>query len=329
MGAEHEVSISSADALYGQLSELNCAIVPIYIERDGTWFSGRAGLAPAELCKAENKGREVYPIKRNGFTYIERCGELIKIAAAIPVLHGDFGEDGCVQGALLTAGIPFVGCGVGCGALCADKSASKLIAESLGIRTVESLTVYGDVGEAMARIKATLRYPVFIKPTSLGSSLGAAYAESDAELKAALTVALSLSRCVLAESFIKGARELECAFFEHKGKRYFTKVGEIRHNGRFYGYGEKYSSSETELILPSLSRDIEERVRRASEHFTERVGCRHLSRIDFFLGGDGELYFNEINTMPGLTSASMFPFLVKSCGFSLGEIFADFIESVC
>ena len=379
MGAEHKVSVMSAEALFGELSELDYRIIPIYIEKSGAWLASRdRNLSPIGLCRtvseACDKGSnradgkscdknfcradgkscdksfcradgggfgygssltdggicEVFPTRRSGGACIEICGELTKIDAAIPALHGDFGEDGCVQGALLTVGIPFVGCDVGCGALCADKSVSKLIAESLGIKTVDSLTVYGDRCEAMKRIKAALPYPVFIKPTDLGSSLGASCAECDEELAGALKAALSLSRCALAEKFVKGARELECAFFEHKGKQYFTNVGEIRHSGRFYGYGEKYESSATELALPTdLSRSVTERIRSAAEHLVTRLGCRHLSRLDFFLGEDGELYFNEINTMPGLTSASMFPYLARTEGFSLRELFSDFIEQIC
>ena len=345
IGAEHEVSVMSADALFSELSGLGYKIIPAYIDKRGEWYTSQKTAATPmqiylsfkrESSKAvESQGEassndlpktQKISLRRGG---IFMGGAFRKIYCAIPALHGDFGEDGYVQGALLTVGIPFVGCDVGCGATCADKSVCKLVADSLGIKTAESLTIIANEKNAKARILDKLTFPIFIKPTSLGSSLGAACADNEEELDRALTAAFSLSRCVLVERFIKGARELECAFFEHKSKQHFTMIGEIRHSGRFYGYDEKYSSKATELLVPrDLSEDVECRIQSAARLLASRLGLRHLSRLDFFLSESGEVYFNEINTMPGLTAASMFPFLLRCEGFSLGEIFSGFIESV-
>ena len=328
-GAEHNISIESAEALYSEL--LSAGIKPrsVYIDKSGGWFIGKRSDSPKDLSSPHAKKREVYPVRRYGKGGLLSGARFIRASAAIPVLHGNLGEDGTVAGALKIAGIPFVGCGVTPSAVCSDKALTKRIADTLGIPTVPSVTLKKDgVLTAKERILGALLFPIFIKPTNLGSSLGASVARNERELENALECAFSLSDCVLAESFIEGVRELECAYFEHKGKQYFTNIGEIHHGGSFYGYDEKYSSRQTEIALADIDAELSERIREYSRALVCALGIRQLSRIDFFLSSDGKLYFNEINTMPGLTAASMFPFLVRDTGFSVGEIFLGLLREL-
>lgn len=342
-GEEHSVSVESAEALFRELSAVGILPLSVYIAKSGGWFIGESAASPKRLSSRYAKRREVYPIRRYGKGGLLAGSRFIRVNAAIPVLHGNLGEDGVIAGALRAAGIRFVGCGVRAGAICADKALTKHVASSLGIPTVESVTVWR---EQDAKQRASLiierlygqnshlatsqgsygdGVALFVKPTDLGSSVGARAVRSRAELEDALDAAFLYSDCVLVERFIEGARELECAYFEYKGKQYFTRIGEIHHSGEFYGYDEKYSSSDTEIAVAELPDSISERVTDYSRALVEALGIRQISRIDFFLDSCGKLYFNEINTMPGLTSASMLPFLIGDEGFCVGEIFADLI----
>jgi D-alanine-D-alanine ligase len=168
------------------------------------------------------------------------------------------------------------------------------------------------------------------KPSRLGSSVGASIATNRPQLLRAIDTALSLGGgFAVIEEYLEGARELECAFFELKGKQYFTNIGEIRCKNGFYDYDNKYSSeSQASLFTKSdIPDNISDRIHEYSSKLVSSIGCRDLSRVDFFLSKDGKLYFNEINTMPGLTAVSMFPRLVRDFGFSLSELFIGFIDS--
>ena len=359
-GAEHNISIESAEALYSELSSVGIKPRSVYIDKSGGWFIGKRSDSPKDLSSPHAKRREVYPVRRYGKGGLLSGARFIRASTAIPVLHGNLGEDGTVAGALKISGIPFVGCGVTPSAVCADKALTKRIADTLGIPTVPSVTLKkegvltakerilgallfpteektgefclqnsaGAVSVSKDKQKMRLLFPIFVKPTNLGSSLGASVARNECELADALERAFSLSDCVLAESFIEGVRELECAYFEHKGKQYFTNIGEIHHGGSFYGYDEKYSSRQTKIALADIDAELSERIREYSRALVCALGIRQLSRIDFFLSSDGKLYFNEINTMPGLTAASMFPFLVRDTGFSVGEIFLGLLREL-
>ena len=328
-GAEHNVSTESAESLYGELLAVGIKPRSVYIDSTGGWFIGKHSDSPKALSSPHAKRRAVYPARRYGKGGLLSGKRFIPASAAIPVLHGNLGEDGTVAGALKISGIPFVGCGVTPSAICADKALTKRIADTLGIPTVPSVTIKReDIGTASERVQSALLFPVFVKPTDLGSSLGASVARNECELADALECALSLSDCVLVERFIEGVRELECAYFEYKGKQYFTNIGEIHHGGSFYGYDEKYSSRQTKIALADIDTELSERIHEYSRALVDTLGISQLSRIDFFLSSDGELYFNEINTMPGLTAASMLPFLIRDSGLSVGEVFGDFLFSL-
>lgn len=333
VGCEREISVKSAEGLYEAIKKADERIFPTFIDPNGNWFLAKdEGTSPVKLAKEpEAFGEAVYPGRignRGGF--LANRG-FISIRAAIPILHGDFGEDGRIQGALDTAGIPFVGCSAETSAICRNKAILKAILKSHGIPMLDWLLIpkAESIDTAKDLAEAALGYPVFVKPTSLGSSIGAGPAHDREELKERLRCARAVSDSVMIERCLVGKRELECAFFEYKGKRYFTNPGEIRYNTEFYDYESKYVLSDTEIkAVADVGRGICDRIRDISERIADIVGLCHFARIDFFLSYTGEVYFNEINTIPGLTAASLFPLMARGAGVDLGEIFLDLSKSV-
>lgn len=328
VGFEREISVKSAEGLYEAIKGAGAEIYPTFIDPNGNWFLAKDGsVSPTALAKDPGALGEAVYLKRigqeGGFATEQ---EFIKIGASIPILHGDFGEDGRIQGALDTAGIPFVGCSVEASAICRSKSILKSILKSHGIPMLDWIEVpkAQSIDTAVTRAEAALGYPVFVKPTSLGSSIGAGPAHNREELKERLKSARAVSDTIMIERCLVGKRELECAFFEYKGKRYFTNPGEIRYNTEFYDYESKYVLSDTEIeAVAEADESFRDEVRDISGKIADIVGLRHFARIDFFLSFTGDIYFNEINTIPGLTAASLFPLMVKSAGVDLGELFLD------
>ena len=328
IGCEREISVKRAEGLYGAIRSSGENIFPAFIDPNGSWLLAKdENISPASLANdPEALADKVYPIrigKEGGFS---TGGNFIKIGVAIPILHGDFGEDGRIQGALDTVGIPYVGCSVETSAVCRNKSILKSILKSHGIPMLDWVMIpKGDsLDTAISRAESALGYPMFVKPTSLGSSIGAGPARERSELRQRLESARAVSDNVMIERCLVEKRELECAFFEYKGKRYFTNSGEIRYNSEFYDYESKYVLTDTEVMqVADVGQVIRDRIRDISAMIADVVGLRHFARIDFFLSHAGEVYFNEINTIPGLTSASLFPLMAKGAGVDLGELFLD------
>ena len=314
-GAEHEVSLAGAEYVLGVIDKSRYIPYPVLITREGKWL-------------AEGDPERVVTLAVGGRALCE--GEkTIPIRAAFPLLHGDMGEDGKIQGLLDCAGIPYVGCGVVAGAVASDKILTKDIARALGIPTVSGIAITGAVSTEAARRRAEkeVGYPMFIKPSGLGSSIGAhavyAMEEFDRALRSA--VALGEGR-VLIEELIEDKRELECAYLGYSGGELFTHPGEIISHG-FYDYDEKYGkeSRTSTRVRAELSDKLCERVREYSGALVTRLGIRQISRIDFFLSG-GELLFNEINTMPGFTASSLYPAMIAAAGISPTELVTELIE---
>ena len=332
VGYEREISVKSAERLYREMKEAGAEIFPTFISPLGEWFLAKdEKTSPQALAKdPEALGERVY-LKRIG----DQGGfatdrEFIKIGASIPILHGDFGEDGRIQGALDTVGIPYVGCPLETSAVCRNKAILKSVLKCHGIPMLDWVVIpkTDSIEAAVLRTEATLGYPMFVKPTSLGSSIGAGPACERKELIQRIDCARAVADGIIIERYLAKRRELECAFFEYKGKEYFTKPGEIRYNSEFYDYESKYITGEAN-ILPQAEVDkgISDAVRSLSKRIREVVGLRHFSRIDFFLTDDGEVYFNEINTIPGLTEASLFPLMARGAGVDLAELFLDLSRS--
>ena len=249
----------------------------------------------------------------------------VKLDLVFPVLHGLHGEDGTIQGLLELAKIPYVGCGVLASAVGMDKLYTKIIVNNLGIRQADYEPVMSeqlaDMDAVTARIEAHFAYPVFIKPSNAGSSKGVSKAENREELEAGLKEAAKHDRKILVEETIIG-REIECAVFGGgKEEVKASGVGEILAAADFYDFDAKYYNAESKTVTdPELPGKATEEVRKAAVAIFRAVDGYGLSRVDFFVKEDGEVVFNEINTMPGFTAISMYPMLWEARGVNKEEL---------
>lgn len=352
-GYERDVSIKGADNLFSLIPCEKYEKIPIFIDRDGRFLmSDDVGTVPLKMARGEVSVREVYPAYFSGRGGLAHEGGFVPVDAAFPLLHGNFGEDGVVQGALECARIAYVGCDTLGSAIARDKMLVKTVAKALGIPTARGvLCRRGEENEAIREVENEFSYPVFVKPARLGSSLGASVAENRDALLLALDKALALSSRAIVEEYIDIEKELECAYFAAKGKELFTNLGEICACG-FYDYDKKYGkirNSKLEIRneenedspqkfethnecapeirdFSNVGEEIESTAREYARRLVRMLSLRDLSRIDFFLSKGGRLCFNEINTMPGFTNTSLYLKLVERCGISQAEIISALID---
>ena len=310
-GRESEVSRRGREHVLPLIDKNTYHVYDVFIDKDGRWMLD---------------GSEIFLVRR-GFYCPER-NEKYEVDCAIPLLHGDFGEDGRVQGALDCADISYVGCDVAAGAVCRDKAFVKLVADRLGIPTLPFILLLGGEGidYAVRQSEGKLCYPMFVKPAGLGSSVGVGVADDRRSLVSALKVAFAMTDRVIVEPCLTDKRELECGYFSTKSKELFTNPGEILYNG-LYGYDEKYLLGEVQLaIRADLCDRLREDVREYSRRLVRTLGIRDLCRIDFFLSGE-RLYFNEINTMPGFTDGSLYAKMIEAEGISESRLFSMLIDN--
>ena len=246
------------------------------------------------------------------------------------MLHGENGEDGSIQGLFTLAGIPFVGSGVTSSALCMDKIYTKMICAHEGIRQAAWIPAAdpGEKAEAVAaRVEACFAYPVFVKPANTGSSVGVSKAKNRAALIEAIALARRYDSRVLIEEYIEGM-ELETAVLGNEAE-IVSGIGQIIPTKEFYSYDAKYNDETSALVWdPPIPDEKATELRRTAAHVFRLLGCRGLSRVDFFLRkSDGAVIFNEINTLPGFTSISMYPKLIERLGISNTEMITRLIEA--
>ncbi len=323
-GCEHEISCRSAELVLREIDREKFEPLPVLITKSGDWLiTGRKG-----------RGTPCYPARFTGGSGLMTASELVPLTCAFPVIHGDLGEDGIIQGALRCAGIKYVGCKTLGGALSSDKAVCKTIAESLGIPTAS--WILGTQEPTEEYIKSVRRraellfgYPMFIKPSGTGSSIGMSKIESPDAFEPAYKSAASHGSRVVVEEAVDVDLELECAIFIDKSKEIFTKTGSVSADGLFYDYDLKYKSEKINpSIFSGISRDTEEAIRQFTLSLVRSLDIRQLARADFFLTRRGEIKFNEVNTLPGLTEKSLYPRLMSECGISLRELITKLIEGV-
>ncbi len=316
-GCEHDVSLRGANYVLSQIDRERYIPYPILIDRDGRWY------------KCGDLQLPVYPrLTDSGGVIMER-GKRKTVAAAFPLLHGNLGEDGTVQGLLESTRIPYVGCGVLAGAVASDKIITKKIAQSLGIPTVTGVEITSGMSPECARALAedAVGYPLFIKPSGLGSSVGACAVFSRDEFGVAYLLArASGGERILIEEYLEERRELECAYLDTGEGEIFTHPGEILVHG-VYSFDEKYSEKSRTKTAASadIPRAVADRVIEYSRRLVDFLGIFQMSRIDFFLDG-GRVYFNEINTTPGFTETSLYAAMLNLAGVSPKELITVLIE---
>ena len=296
--SEHDVSLRSAASVSEGLDPRRYDVVSITIDAAGRW--------------TDAAGAEVHLTPGGG-------GPLAS-DVVFPVLHGPFGEDGTVQGLLELANVPYVGAGVLGSAVGMDKAVMKTMFAAAGLPIVPHITVLRrewerDSTGITVRVASNLAYPVFVKPANLGSSVGISKAKSDTEFTAAMTLALQFDRKIVIEAGVASAREIECAVLGNDDP-VTSLPGEIVPSGEFYDYTAKYIDGSSTEIIPAILTDAQVReVRRLAVAAFQAVDGAGLSRVDFLLSRDtGALFLNEVNTMPGFTTISMYPKMWEASG---------------
>lgn len=326
VSSEHDVSCLSAMSVIQNMPRDSYAMYLLGITKTGEWllFEGDSALLAADkwteaadcLTKAA-----ISPSRRDhGILVFRESGtETIHIDAAFPVLHGKNGEDGTVQGVLEIAGIPYVGCDTRASAMCMDKAVTNLVADSVNVAQAKWMSVavyeYRQAPEAVAaQAVEKLSLPLFVKPANAGSSVGISKVKTAEEFAHAMEVAFREDSKVVLEEAID-ALEIECAVLGNENPM-ASVVGGIVPSEEFYTYEAKYLSGESELQIPAkISDETQAAVRSAALAIFTAMGCKGLSRVDFFLEkGTGRVLFNEINTLPGFTSISMYSKLMEQSG---------------
>lgn len=314
-GHECDVSVAGAEYMLEIIDKERFSVLEIYINRSGEWLAPSKGGAPSDTDRFTE---EVIPCTRKNAGGFLLSGEFVTIDCAIPLLHGDYGEDGVVQGTLENSKIRYIGCDTVCSAVCADKAFTKAVAERLGIPVARYITSYGseDTDSFISRVEEELDYPMFIKPSRLGSSIGASCAISHEQLCEAVRLARALSPHVMVEEKISVECELECAYFGTRDATLFSEIGKIEYPCGFYDYNSKYASHTIARTSANadISESISKRIKRYSRTLANALGIRHLSRFDYFLSKTGDVIFNEVNTFPGFTESSLYPALIERAG---------------
>lgn len=310
---EHDISLKTALTVLQSIDRDRFDVYPIYITREGIWcHRGRLvehvrGIPDLILPVDPDLAN---PARSLGTLSAKLFGAGGK-QVALPLLHGSNGEDGTVQGLLELLDVPYVGNGVLSSALALDKAAAKAVIAHAGIPQAEYLalrqTDWLDAGEeAIRRIEETLGYPCYVKPASLGSSIGISRCEDRARLEAAIAEAYRYDRKIVVEREIAG-REIQVAVRGNE-RAQASVPGEFIHEQAFFDYHEKYEAGRLVMSIPAeLPEETAAAVREQAIRAYEALGCAGLARVDFFLDRTGRLYLNEINTLPGFTAFSMYP----------------------
>ena len=340
---EHEVSIRSARSVMEAIDKEKYEVVPIGISKEGAWLvegdpmKALAARVDPRLIKApaHAESQALVGAADEAEALVPRAALLNALDVVFPVLHGTFGEDGTVQGLLELAGLPYVGAGVTGSAVAMDKIVFKDVMMSRGLPTGPYLGLKRKRWEAgreavLDEIEAELGYPVFSKPANLGSSVGICKCDDRDELAAGLDEAALFDRKLLVEWAVPHAREIEVSVLGND-EPIASLPGEVVPGREFYDYAAKYideGEEASDLLIPApLSEAQTERVRALAVETFLAIDCAGLARVDFLLDGEsGELYVNEVNTLPGFTSISMYPKLWKATGVTYVELISRLID---
>ena len=337
MSPEHEVSLRSAESVLNTIDKEKYNVYPVGITKDGDWiwFKGTDyAMLPAGVWAEypENRRCAISPIRGQGLLCFEGdCVVREHIDVVFPVMHGENCEDGAMQGLLQMAGIPYVGPHVSASAVAMDKTLTKLVMDNAGIPQAAWQLVRG--GELKHRLDSIVEslesrftYPMFVKPAGTGSSVGVSKAADREGLVKALEFAAKYDDKILVEEFIRG-REVEVAVMGNDNP-VASICGEIDSGAEFYDYEAKYVTDTSTSYVPArISEEAQEQVRELAVKGYKAIGCQGLSRVDFFVCYDDErIVFNEINTLPGFTSISMYPKLFAASGIPYQQLIDRLLE---
>lgn len=314
---EHDISIRSAKNILGALDRDRYNVRVVGIAKSGKWLL----MEEKDLALSiPETGVEIqiFPGTRDCFR--TEKSSLGKVDVVFPILHGPNGEDGTMQGLLKLLRLPFVGPGVLSSAISMDKDVAKKVLEKRSIKVAKWILIRkGEEVPSFEEVSKKLGEAVFVKPANMGSSVGVGRATSEIEWRSAIAQALLYDRKVLAEERLEG-REIECAVMGNTNVE-VSGVGEVR-SGAVYSFDEKYSaSSSAQTIIPAEVSESELRdLQQVAEQAYQALECEGLSRVDMFLTEKGDVYVNEVNTLPGFTSISMYPKLWSEAGISYSQL---------
>ncbi len=331
---EHEISLRSAASVIAQLDPNRYHVIPIGMDKNGRFY-----LNDYETLRQYSSALPVKTAEAKELPGLVNQGRLAVDADVVfPVAHGPLYEDGCLQGLLKLTGVAVVGCDVLSSALGMDKDMARRVVSLSGVCSAKyHMVSWHDSTESVAKkceqAAAELGWPLFVKPNSMGSSVGIHKVNTLAELREAVMDARRYDDTVLIEEALVG-REIELAVLENRVPCKPPRVsiaGEIvvNHTDGFYSYSAKYlESDQTDLIIPTqLSEDLLRKLQTSASDIFTQLKCKGLSRVDFFVNDKtGDIYFNEINTLPGFTSISMYPKLWQASGLSYQELLNELIE---
>ena len=334
---EHEVSLRSAESVLNNLNKEKYNVFPVGITKKGDWilYAGTDySLLPTGQWQefAGNRRATISPIRGQGLLSFEGdCVVRELIDVVFPVLHGKNGEDGAMQGLLQMAGIPYVGPQVAASAVSMDKTLTKLVADQASVPQaawvlVRNSELQNRMDVILDNIESRFSYPVFVKPAGTGSSVGVSKAADRQALQDALLQAGSYDEKILVEEFING-REVEVAVMGNNSPM-ASVCGEIDSGADFYDYNAKYITDTSVAYIPArINENVAEQVRELAVQVYSAIGCRGLSRVDFFVThDDNRIIFNEINTLPGFTSISMYPKLFAASGIPYSQLLDQLID---
>jgi D-alanine-D-alanine ligase len=319
---EHEVSIASAAAIFKYLDPGRYDAIPIRIEKTGQWKLG------AQVPRALSAADVIKQQQTEALQTVEPSAIVAGtgVDVVFPVLHGPYGEDGTVQGLLELLNVPYVGSGVLGSAVGMDKAMMKMVFAARGLPVGPYLAVLRhewtkDAAGLTARVGRELGYPVFVKPANLGSSVGISKAKSADDLQTAMQLALDYDRKIVIEAAVPNAREIECSVLGNDEPE-ASVCGEIIPSREFYDYEAKYLDEGSRSVVPAdLPPEKAAEIRRLAVEGFRAVDCAGMARVDFLMNRDtGETVINEVNTIPGFTTISMYPQMWEASGLPYPQL---------
>ena len=330
--SEYEVSLQSASSVLENINTEKYEIIPIGITRRGEWYRYNGEIDRIKNNTWCEDTGNLIPIvvsqspKIGGIIELEQKeARTVKIDLAFPVLHGKNGEDGTVQGLFEVANIPVVGCGTLSSALCMDKDMAHKLVGAAGISVPKSITIDAGMITELSSLTKELHYPLFVKPVRAGSSFGITKIYKEDELEAAVRLALEHDERVIIEENIEGF-EVGCAILG-KDDLIVGRVDEIELTDGFFDYTEKYTLKTSRIYMPArIDKLCEKKVQETAITIYRTLGCSGFARVDMFLQPTGRIVFNEVNTIPGFTSHSRFPNMMKGIGIDFKELVNKIIE---
>lgn len=325
--SEYEVSLQSAFSVLQNMNENKFEVFPVGITREGEWYHYTGGLEQIRDNSWAEEKENLHSVavsqsrQAPGFLVFDGDGcRRIPVDLVLPVLHGRNGEDGTLQGLFELAGIPVAGCGTLSSALCMDKDRAHKLVGLAGIAVPKAVAFrQADQEAACRKVKESLSCPLFVKPLRAGSSLGITRITKMQELFSAVEFAFTYDTEVIVEEEVDGS-EVGCAIL---GDEVLTvgRVDEVALSGSFFDYTEKYTLQSSRIYMPArVERKTEERIQETAMAIYRTLGCSGFARVDMFYTSSGEIVFNEVNTIPGFTSHSRYPNMMKGIGLSFTEV---------